>query len=102
MKRTDPIRPLKPSTPPLMQAVRSAPRRITYTLRYDEDALGVAKRVEFEAESAACALEIARGEAAGRRALLLENGRPLCRLTKAFPGEAPYWILAGEPDANKL
>jgi hypothetical protein len=71
------------------------PRR-TYTLRYDDDALGIGKRVEFEAANAAYALEIARGEADGRRALLLENGRPLCRLEKAAPGDATFWIVAAD------
>jgi hypothetical protein len=63
----------------------AAVSRRTYTLRYDDDAVGIGKRVEFEAANAAYALEIARGEADGRRALLLENGRPLCRLEKAVP-----------------
>jgi hypothetical protein len=66
-------------------------------LRYEDDALGIEKRVEFEAQSAAYALEIARAEVDGRQALLLENGRPLCRLMKALPGEAPYWIIADRP-----
>ncbi|WP_326914910.1 hypothetical protein [Sphingopyxis chilensis] len=74
----------------------AVPRR-TYTLRYDDDGAGVGKRVEFEAENAGYALEIARGEAEGRRALLLENGRALCRLEKAWDGDAPYWIVAAEP-----
>lgn len=71
--------------------------RATYTLRYEDDALGIEKRIEFEAVSAAYALEIARAEAEGRRALLLENGRPLCRLVKALAGDAPYWIVADRP-----
>lgn len=71
--------------------------RATYTLHYEEDALGVEKRVEFEARTPAFALEIARSEAEGRQALLLENGRPLCRLVKALSGDASYWIVAQRP-----
>ena len=69
-------------------------RRRTYTLRYEEDALGLPKRIEFEAESPAAALEIAMGEAEGRRALLLADGEPLCQLVKAAADPAPYWIVA--------
>jgi hypothetical protein len=74
----------------------AAVSRRTYTLRYDDDAVGIGKRVEFEAANAAYALEIARGEADGRRALLLEYGRPLCRLEKAVPGDASFWIVAAD------
>lgn len=70
------------------------PRKVTYTLRYDEDALGLPKRIEFEADSPAAALEIAMGEAEGRRALLLADGEPLCQLVKAAADPAPYWIVA--------
>lgn len=69
-------------------------RRRTYTLRYEEDALGLPKRIEFEAESPAGALEIAMGEAEGRRALLLADGEPLCQLVKAAADPAPFWIVA--------
>jgi hypothetical protein len=54
------------------------PRKVTYTLRYDEDALGLPKM----------------GEAEGRRALLLADGEPLCQLVKAAADPAPYWIVA--------
>ena len=70
------------------------PVRLTYTLRYDDDALGVPKRIEFEAASPATALEIAQGEARGREALLLVDGLPLCRLAKAADADTPYWIIA--------
>jgi hypothetical protein len=70
------------------------PVRLTYTLRYDDDALGVPKRIEFEAASPATALEIAQGEARGREALLLVEGLPLCRLAKAADADPPYWIIA--------
>ncbi len=75
-------------------AVAGQGRRRTYTLRYEEDALGLPKRIEFEAESPAAALEIAMGEAEGRRALLLADGEPLCQLVKAAADPAPYWIVA--------
>jgi hypothetical protein len=97
----DPTSPLRPETPPILRPEYASLQRRTYTLRYEDDAVGVAKRIEFEAETPASALEIAGGEAEGRRALLLQNGQPLCRLTKAFPGEAPYWILAGAASASK-
>ncbi|MBW8296377.1 hypothetical protein [Sphingopyxis sp.] len=69
------------------------PLRLTYTLRYDDDAFGVSKRIEFEAASPATALEIAQGEARGREALLLVDGLPLCRLSKGADAEPPFWIL---------
>lgn len=69
-------------------------RRTTYTLCYDDDALGLPKRIEFEAESPAMALEIAKGEADGRQARLLVDGEPLCQLVKAPAADAPYWIIA--------
>ncbi|HWW59426.1 MAG TPA: hypothetical protein VN047_21215 [Sphingopyxis sp.] len=61
--------------------------RATYTLCYDDAALGLPKRIEFEAESPAKALEIAGGEADGRQALLFVDGEPLCRLVKASAAE---------------
>ena len=76
------------------EADASKARRLTYTLHYEEDALGLPKRIEFEADSPATALEIAMGEAAGRRALLLADGEPLCQLVKAAADPAPYWIVA--------
>jgi len=79
---------------PKIAAAQDAAERATYTLRYEEDALGIDKRIEFEAASPAYALEIAGAEAEGRRALLLENGRPICALVKAAAGDAPLWIIA--------
>ena len=75
-------------------------RRATYTLCYDDDALGLPKRIELEAESPAMALEIAEGEADGRQARLLVDGEPLCQLVKAPAADAPYWIIGREPKAN--
>lgn len=79
---------------PAVTAPRGRAPRTTYSLHYEDDRLGLAKRVEFEAGSAAYALEIAVAEVEGRHALLLEEGRPVCRLVKASPGESPYWIIA--------
>jgi hypothetical protein len=70
------------------------PRKVTYTPRYDDDALGLPKRIEFEAAGPAAALDIAMGEAEGRWALLLADGEPLCQLVKAAADPAPYWIVA--------
>lgn len=73
----------------------SGVRRATYTLCYEDDAFGLPKRIEFEAESPAAALEIAQGEADGRQARLLVDGEPLCQLEKApAAAAAPYWIIA--------
>lgn len=69
-------------------------RRRTYTLRYEEDERGLPKRIEFEAASPAAALEIAMGEAEGRRAVLFADSKPLCQLVKAVADPAPYWIVA--------
>lgn len=75
-------------------------RRMTYTLCYDDDALGLPKRIEFEADSPAMALEIAEGEADGRQARLFVDGEPLCLLVKAPAADAPYWIIASEQRAS--
>lgn len=75
-------------------------RRMTYTLCYDDDALGLPKRIEFEADSPAMALEIAEGEADGRQARFLVDGEPLCQLVKAPAADAPYWIIVNEPGAS--
>lgn len=75
--------------------------RLTYTLRYDDDAFGLPKRIEFEAASPAMALEIAQGEARGREALLLVEGLPLCRLAKAADADPPYWIIAHQHAAPR-
>lgn len=72
----------------------AAPRgKPTLTLHYDEDDIGLEKRLLFEAESPAGALEIAAGEAAGRTARLFVDGMPLCSLLKADQ-DNPYWIVA--------
>jgi hypothetical protein len=63
----------------------------TFTLRYDDDGLGLDKRVEFDGTTPAIALNLASGEAAGRRAVLLADGKPLCRLGREVDG---FWIVA--------
>lgn len=69
------------------------PRKPTITLHYDDDAIGIEKRLLFEAATPAAALEVAAGEAAGRHARLFVDGEPLCSLLKA-DNEHPYWIIA--------
>ncbi|MBJ7501188.1 MAG: hypothetical protein JHC57_15645 [Sphingopyxis sp.] len=66
----------------------------TFTLRYDEDGLGLEKRIEFDAGNPAQALLIAQGEAAGRWAELSANGKPICRLGRAGAGAGDYWVIA--------
>lgn len=65
----------------------------TFTLRYADDGLGLEKRVEFDADTPAQALEIARGEAAGRWAELSIEGRPICRLGREGTGADHYWVI---------
>ena len=66
---------------------------ITYTLRYEEDGLGIEKRVEFEAETPAQALLIAQGEVEGRWAELCADGQPVCRLGRQSIGAGNYWVI---------
>lgn len=63
----------------------------TFTLRYDDDGLGLDKRVEFDGTNPAIALNLASGEAPGRRAVLLADGKPLCRLGREAGG---FWVVA--------
>lgn len=80
--------------PAMTSDASPAPRRKpTLTLYYDEDDIGLEKRLLFEAENPAGALEIAAGEAAGRTARLFVDGMPLCSLLKADQ-DNPYWIVA--------
>lgn len=66
---------------------------ITYMLRYEDDGLGVEKRVEFEADTPARALLIAQSEAEGRWAELSANGRSICRLGRENVGAGNYWVI---------
>ncbi|HJS12320.1 hypothetical protein [Sphingopyxis sp.] len=66
---------------------------ITYALRYEDDGIGIEKRVEFEADTPAQALLIAQGEAEGRWAELSADGRPICLLGRENLGAGNYWII---------
>jgi hypothetical protein len=66
---------------------------ITYTLRYEDDGLGVEKRVEFEAATPAQALLIAQGEAEGRWAELCADGLLICWLGRQSTGDSNYWVI---------
>lgn len=65
----------------------------TYRLNYAEDGLGLEKRVEFDADSPAHALEIARCEAEGRWAELSVEGRSICRFGREGVGLDHFWII---------
>jgi hypothetical protein len=66
---------------------------ITYALRYEDDGIGIEKRVEFEADTPAQALLIAQGEAEGRWAELSADGRPICLLGRENLGAGNYWVI---------
>ncbi len=68
---------------------------VTYTLCYEDDHRGLEKRVRFEARSPAIALDIARGEAEGRWALLMRGGEILCRLEREDIGPGSLWVIDG-------
>ncbi|MFC0103642.1 hypothetical protein [Sphingopyxis terrae] len=72
----------------------------TFTLRFDDDGLGVAKRIEFDARDCAIALEIAGDELEDRSALLLADGRPLCRLGRSSAGAAALWLVESPAAAS--
>ncbi len=63
----------------------------TFTLHYEDDGLGLDKRVEFDGSSPATALEIASSEPPGREAILSADGQPICRLAHADRG---LWVVA--------
>jgi hypothetical protein len=67
-----------------------APIKTSYSLHFDEDGAGLPKRIEFEAASASVALEIAERECDGRWALLICDGRPVCRVGH----NAGTWTIA--------
>ena len=54
----------------------------TYSLRFSEDGVGLAKRVEFKAADASMALQVAHKEAAGRAAELWHGPQKLCTLRR--------------------
>lgn len=69
-------------------------------LRYEDDGLGVEKRVEFEADSPAQALLIAQGEAEGRWAELSADGQRICQLGREGLGAANYWVIRSDAPRN--
>lgn len=71
----------------------------TFTLRYEDDGLGLDKRVEFDGEHPALALSLSAGETPGRRAILLADGKPLCRLGHEEDG---FWIVAEPYSSSSL
>lgn len=64
--------------------------RTSYSLQFDDDGIGLPKRIEFEAATASAALEIAGPECDGRWALLARDGKALCRVGHA----AGTWLIA--------
>ena len=71
----------------------AASLRTSYSLLFDDDGVGLAKRIEFEAASASVALEIAERECDGRWALLVCDGKPVCRVGH----NAGTWTIAPCP-----
>jgi len=71
----------------------------TYNLIYSDDALGSARRIEFEAMDACGALRIAQSQTAGRTAELWEGNRRLCTLRRVGP-EGAIWEVG--PSATGL
>lgn len=66
----------------------------TYTLSYQEDGLGCARRIEFDAVDSSAALRVAQQTKPGRRALLSEGKRPLCRIERRALGpSSDIWVV---------
>jgi hypothetical protein len=63
----------------------------TYRLKFFDDAHGVAKDIEFEAEDASRALVIAHREARHRSAELWCGGRKLCGIRRL---ECDAWAIS--------
>lgn len=70
-----------------------APSKLSYSLQFDDDGIGLPKRVEFEAVSAGAALEIAEEQCDGRWAVLLCDGAALCRVGRS----AGAWMISSCP-----
>ena len=64
----------------------------TFNLVYSDDALGCARRIEFEAIDADGALRIAQCQAPGRLAELWEGDRKLCTLRRVGPDGAIWEV----------
>lgn len=67
--------------------------KLSYSLQFDDDGIGLPRRVEFEAASAFAALEIAEEQCNGRWALLLCDGAELCRVGRS----GGTWMIAARP-----
>lgn len=65
----------------------------TYVLRYEDRWFGVEKRVAFEAETVAEALELMEREPVGRWAELTCDGRLVCRRGGEPGGGRDYWVV---------
>ncbi len=70
--------------------------RFSYSLQFDDDGIGLPKRVEFEATSAGAALEIAEEQCNGRWAVLLCEGAVLCRVGRS----AGAWMISAHPASH--
>jgi hypothetical protein len=68
----------------------SALSKLSYSLQFEDDGVGLARRVEFEAASAGVALEIAEEQCNGRWAVLLCDGAALCRVGRS----AGAWMIS--------
>jgi hypothetical protein len=74
---------------------------VTFNLVYSDDALGSARRIEFEAADAHGALRIAQSQAVGRTAELWEGERKLCTLKRVGP-EGTIWEVGPGSDSTEL
>ena len=72
--------------------------RLSYSLQFDDDGIGLPRRVEFEASSAGAALEIAEEQCDGRWAVLLCDGTALCRVGRS----AGAWMIAAYPAPSNI
>lgn len=90
--RTNLFRQVTPRQPIDARSVPGVPK-LSYRLQFDDDGVGLPRRVEFEASSAAAALEIAEEQCCGRWALLFCDGAVLCRVGLS----AGAWLIAACP-----
>lgn len=67
--------------------------RLSYSLQFDDDGIGLPRRVEFEASNAGAALEIVEEQCDGRWAVLLCDGTALCRVGHS----AGAWMITAYP-----
>ncbi len=71
--------------------------KLSYSLQFEDDGVGLARRVEFEAASAGAALEIAEEQCNGRWAVLLCDGAALCRVGRS----AGAWMISSHQPSTK-